>query len=1163
MARLEIELVGINKNLKQTLKESKTDLTAFAKSLGNIKPTGVNALNTSLRTTKKLLADISKDARKAADAVNRINRVQNGQGTSFIPPGQDAEIDRARQAEARYREETQRLVAELNRLRLANAQNRQQTTAAAGSYREAQQQLTALGRSIRDAAGGFNSTNPAIQAQIRQYRTLNERLTAFDRQLGNHQRNVGNYRSVLNGIGSQLSAAFGFGALLAVGAKVIRTNLEISDALSDVRRTAGLTSKEVDVLASSLKDIDTRTGLKDLLGIATIGGQLGIAKNQLAGFTEAIDQLSVALGGELQGGAEGIAKSLGVLDNVFDVTKSNAGDVNKAYNQIGSAILGLGQSGLATGDFLADFGERVGGLAKQAGLSVPIILSYGAVLQESGVSAEVAGSAFKRLLSSLSSNSAGFLKVAQIADANLSLKEFNTIINTDTRKALDLFFQGLQKGGSSTVAFNTILKSLKLSGGGVSQVIAALSQNQEVLNGHIRDATKDFNDATLASEQFRLKNDNLAGSVDKLGNTLTNLTTNPNSNVANFFKFIVDSINDGIKALDEFTDKIRNVQYNSAINNYRRTGKTGNGFLSESDVRKEIDRRNRLERENSRSAQVNSRSAAIVNSSPNKNSLLKNIKIERDKLNAQLGQYNYAQAYIAAPENRDIKQVEAFRKRSEKLLPVINTQSDLVKKLTGEYTKLYIATTRSNADTPTGFGKKGRGSSTPSAPNVLPLLDSAELSGLDGVDSEIEKARLKYSEYYGKLDEYNKKKNANITLSNQLRAKAEIAEGKEVANIIINENKRVADEVASINEKAGIVREASRLKDLQANDVYYNEQIRKNAGQNEILAALENARLQERKNINKKYDDEFLADVQKVQDKIVELQEKGFTENIKGNERGRAKVREQLADRLKDIQKYFDELRKLYKNDPIATIGLNAAQLGVTRNVTANAVTAGNPVDAQQREAIRSVVDSFGRDVANTLRNLSTTADGTFSGIFTSLTGSLSNALNDIFLNQFTKKLSESLTTTGNKLKLTLNDAIAGVGLVGGLVSGSTKKTSVAGQGLGGALSGAAAGFAIGGPLGAAIGGGLGLISGIFGANKAKKEEQLQQQQLNESKRQTALLERANALAYASQIVGRQTLNGIVYSVDINEFGNVITKVSGSDLLIVHDRSVANRKRGK
>lgn len=496
------------------------------------------------------------------------------------------------------------LTRKINENRLAQQQLNQAArearanqTAAAGSYKEAQQQLTALGKSIREAAGGFNSMNPAVRAQVAEYAALNNRLKEFDSALGNNQRNVGNYKSALSGVGNELkSMALNYVSAFAVLAgvrSIIATNAEISDSLAAVRRTAGLTAEEVNLLAESLKKIDTRTSLKGLLEIATIGGQLGIAKDQLAGFTKAVDQLSVALGSELKGGAEGIAKSLGVLDNVFKITASNGGDVEKSLNQIGSTILGLGQSGLATGDFLADFGERVGGIAKQVGLSLPVVLAYGAALEENGVSAEVAGTSFKRLISALSVNSEGFFKIAKIADANLSLKEFKNLINTDVKGALDLFFNGLKKGGTTTTEFMSILKGLKLSQSGVSQVVAALSNSQESLNGHIKDAENDFGNATIASEQFKLANDTLAGSLDKLGNTLTNITTNPDSNLGSWFKGLVNAFTGGLKALDIGIDNFRKSKYDAAIRNVNDPNQTGTGnfFISVDDVKAEKNKR--------------------------------------------------------------------------------------------------------------------------------------------------------------------------------------------------------------------------------------------------------------------------------------------------------------------------------------------------------------------------------------------------------------------------------------------------------------------------------------------------------------------------------------------------------------------------------------------
>lgn len=459
-------------------------------------------------------------------------------------------------------------------LTAANRRARQEQTAAIGSYREAQQRLRQLGDQIRNVSGGFQSQSPLVQARIREYNRLNAQLTEFDRRLGIHGRNVGNYSSALSGVGNQLKSIIGgyigfTAAIMAVGA-VVRGNSELSDSYSDVQRTAGLTAKEVENLSEQLKKIDTRTSLKGLFDIAIIGGQLGIAKDQLAGFTKAVDQLSVSLKGELQGGPEEVAKRLGVLNNVFGIAKKEGGDVEKAFNRIGSTILGLGQSGLATGDFLSDFGERVGGVAAQAKLSLPVLLSYGAVLQENGVSAEVAGTAFKKLIGAIATKREKFLAVAQIADASLTLKEFTNIINTDTQKALQLFFNGLKKGGSNTTQFLDLMKSVGMDAARAGQAISALALHQEDLNEHIKQSSIDYDEASLSAEQFALKNNNLAGSIDKLGNRISNaFKSGP---VASFFKAIVDGIDNMITGFGNIVTSRSWAEFWTRVTPFANTG---------------------------------------------------------------------------------------------------------------------------------------------------------------------------------------------------------------------------------------------------------------------------------------------------------------------------------------------------------------------------------------------------------------------------------------------------------------------------------------------------------------------------------------------------------------------------------------------------------------
>ena len=500
-------------------------------------------------------------------------------------------------AEQEYRTESARLRVEQQNLAIRTREARLSQVGATGSYREAQLRLTQLGRQIREVAGGFQGLGRVQQARIAEYTRLNAQLTEFDRRMGNNQRNVGNYSSALSGVGNTLAnlAAQYLSAMAIVSGfnRVIQNNAQVSDLFSDVQRTAGLTTKEVDALSDSLKKIDTRTSLKGLLDITVIGGQLGIAKDQLLGFVRATDQLAVSLSGELQGGAAGVAKSLGVLSNIFGVTKQEGGDVEKAFNRIGSAILGLGQSGLATGDFLTDFAERVGGVAAQAKIGLPVILSYGAVLQENGVSAEVAGTAFKKLLGSISTKREKFFAVAQIADANLTLKEFTNIINTDTQKALQLFFDGLQKGGPKTTQFLDLLKSVGLDASRAGQTITALARNQESLNKHIQDSTDDYNDASKAAEQFRIKNDNLAASLAKLQNVVVNITTDPNSGIAQWFKNMIDRVREGIITIAEFTNVLRKSRLNTDIELFTKSGQTT--FFSKEIVQEEIARRRILE----------------------------------------------------------------------------------------------------------------------------------------------------------------------------------------------------------------------------------------------------------------------------------------------------------------------------------------------------------------------------------------------------------------------------------------------------------------------------------------------------------------------------------------------------------------------------------------
>lgn len=274
--RLEIEITAISTGLTRALQKAKDDLNRFNTEVRNIRPDSFNGLISAANSLKQPLRELA--------ALSRTLN-QNIQGTGVA--NFNSALQQSRLDAQNYRTEIARLNRDLAALRLANAQNQQGQNAAAGSYREAQQRLTALGQAIRNAAGGFTSTSPAIQAQIAQYRALNEQLKKFDAQMGNHQRNVGNYANGFLGaipvIGQFTSVLGAVGAAVAAVQKSFDTNLKLDAlnySLKQISGSASVFSANMDFLRSTssrlgLEFVSTATAFKSWQGAAKFSNLTG------------------------------------------------------------------------------------------------------------------------------------------------------------------------------------------------------------------------------------------------------------------------------------------------------------------------------------------------------------------------------------------------------------------------------------------------------------------------------------------------------------------------------------------------------------------------------------------------------------------------------------------------------------------------------------------------------------------------------------------------------------------------------------------------------------------------------------------------------------------------------------------------------------------------
>ncbi|GAB3886124.1 phage tail tape measure protein [Spirosoma agri] len=208
----------------------------------------------------------------------------------------------------------------------------------------------------------------------------------------------------------------------------IQKALALSDMMAGVAKATGQSTEEVQQLSEALDNIDTRSSKESLMDIAQIGGQLGIANNELLGFIKSVDMANVALGDEFAGGAEEVSSKLGGLQKLFKETKDL--EAGEAINQIGSAINELGAAGSATGPVIADFTSRMGQLGD---LSPQIheTMGLGAAFQELGLTAEISAGGLSNIL-------LGAAKATGLFSQQLNMSEdaFIQLIDTNPNEFL-------------------------------------------------------------------------------------------------------------------------------------------------------------------------------------------------------------------------------------------------------------------------------------------------------------------------------------------------------------------------------------------------------------------------------------------------------------------------------------------------------------------------------------------------------------------------------------------------------------------------------------------------------------------------------------------------------------------------------------------------------
>ena len=381
--------------------------------------------------------------------------------------------------------------------------------------------------SIKRVKAEIANVNEELRETEKEHVGLVDRINGFVDKWGN----------IIAGV-----AAVGTGLVLA-GRKAVNAFAEMDAEMANVRKFTGLADDEVKELNEDFKKMDTRTSREDLNKLAEEAGRLGkSSKEDVLGFVKAADQINVALD-EL---GDGATLTLSKLTNIFG-DEARLG-TEKSLLAVGSVINDLSQNCTASAGYLAEFGKRMAGVGAQAGMTIPQIMAFAAVLDSQGQACEMSATALSQLIMNL------FKEPSKIAKATgMDLEELNKALKRSTNEGLLMLLQKLKELGNMDV-LAPVFKNMGENGARASQVLATLAGNVEMVKWQQEQATQSFEDATSVTNEFNVQNSTVEAELDKARKRVTELAIELGEKLMPVMKHVISSMTLTLKAMNTTID---------------------------------------------------------------------------------------------------------------------------------------------------------------------------------------------------------------------------------------------------------------------------------------------------------------------------------------------------------------------------------------------------------------------------------------------------------------------------------------------------------------------------------------------------------------------------------------------------------------------------------
>nr|DAX94655.1 MAG TPA: minor tail protein [Caudoviricetes sp.] len=244
-----------------------------------------------------------------------------------------------------------------------------------------------LGDSIRQSTGVGRTELARLQ---RQYDGLGRSITRLNRNRLRQNAIEAQLTNLRNSREQMKTEVMGAVAAAGIPLVPIKVAMDFESSMADVRKVVDFdTPQQFKEMQQDILQLTHRIPMagKELAAIAASGGQLGVARQDLAAFTETVAKMSVAFDMSADEAGDSMAK----LANVYQIPIAQ-------IDRLGDAINHLSNSSPAKASDIVNTLGRIGGVAKQFGLTEQQAASLSNAFISLGKRPEVAGTAINGML---------------------------------------------------------------------------------------------------------------------------------------------------------------------------------------------------------------------------------------------------------------------------------------------------------------------------------------------------------------------------------------------------------------------------------------------------------------------------------------------------------------------------------------------------------------------------------------------------------------------------------------------------------------------------------------------------------------------------------------------------------------------------------------------